>query len=87
MQCHTQAVNITINPKVQVYFTLPALSATNFVRWNFHVDDSIKFRYYIILRRGILTALGLNSKLSEHVIEAGDGPFKGSTISMVGLGM
>ena len=30
-KCHTQAVNITTNLKVKVYFTLPILSATNVV--------------------------------------------------------
>ena len=38
MQCHTQAVNITTNLKVKVYFTLPALRATDVVKWKFHVD-------------------------------------------------
>ena len=49
MQWHTQAGNITTNIKVNMHFTLPALSATNAMRWNFHVDDSAKGRYYIIL--------------------------------------
>ena len=39
----------------------------------------------MILGRDILTELGLNLKLSENVIEADDGPFKGSTTPMVGL--
>ena len=39
MQWNTQAGNITNNLKVKVDFTLPALSATNFVTWNFHVYD------------------------------------------------
>ena len=43
--------------------------------WNFNVDDSAKGRYNIILGRDLLTELGLNIKLSEHVIEADDGPF------------
>ena len=40
----------------------------------------------MILGRDILTELGLNPKLSEHVIEADDGTFKGSTTPMVDLG-
>ena len=44
MQWNTQAGNITTNLKVEIYFTLPALSATNVVTWNFHVDDSAKGR-------------------------------------------
>ena len=41
----------------------------------------------MILGRYILTELGLNLKFSEHVIEADDGPFKGSTTPMVDLVM
>ena len=33
MQWHTQAGNITTNIKVEIYFILPALSATNVVTW------------------------------------------------------
>ena len=40
----------------------------------------------MILGRDILTELRLNIKFSEHVIEADDGPFKGSTTPMVDLG-
>ena len=38
MQWYTQAGNITTNIKVTIYFTLPALSATNVVMWKCHVD-------------------------------------------------
>ena len=44
MQCNTQARNIKTNLKVKVDFTLPALSMTDFVTWNCHVDDSAKGR-------------------------------------------
>ena len=57
MQWHTQARNITTNYKVKVYFTLPALSATNSVTWKFHMDDSAKGRYYMILGQYLLTKL------------------------------
>ena len=40
----------------------------------------------MILGRNILTELGLNFKFSEHVIKDDDGPFKGSTTSVVNLG-
>ena len=40
----------------------------------------------MILGPDILTELGLNLKFSEHVIEADDGNFKGSTTPMVDLG-
>ena len=39
----------------------------------------------MILGRDILTELGLNLKLSEHVIEVDDVPFNGSTTPMVDL--
>ena len=83
MQWYMQAVIITTNIKVKVNFTLHALSATNSVTWNCHVDDSAKGRYNIILRRYLLTELVLNLKFSEHVIEADDGTFEGSTTPMV----
>ena len=40
----------------------------------------------MILGRDLLTSLGLNLKLSDHIIEADDGPFKGSTAPMVDMG-
>ena len=86
MQWNTQAGNITTNLKVKVDFTLPALSATNAVTWNCHVDDSAKGRYDIILGRHIFKELGLNLKFSEHVMKADCGPFNAYTICMVDLG-
>ena len=55
MQWNTQAGNITTNLKVKIDFTLPALSATNVVTWNFHVDDFTKVGYDMILGGNILT--------------------------------
>ena len=69
MQWNTQAGNITTDLKVKIDFTLPALRAMNVVTWNFHVDDSAKGRYDMILSRYLLTELGLNLKFSEHVIK------------------
>ena len=57
MQYHTQAENITTNRKVEIYFTLPSLSATNVVMWKCRVDDSDKGRYDMTLGRYILTEL------------------------------
>ena len=54
IQWITQAGNITTNFKVKIYFTLPALSATNVVTWDYHVDDFAKGRYYMILGQDIL---------------------------------
>ena len=58
MQWITQAVDITTNIKVKVDFTLPALSATNAVTWNCHVDDSAKGRYDMVLLQDLQTELG-----------------------------
>ena len=58
----------------------------NVVTWKCHLDDSTKGRYDLILRRGLLTELGLNFKFSEHIIEADDGPFKVYKTLMVDLG-
>ena len=55
MHWNTQAGNITTNIEVKIYFTLPALSATNVVTWNCHVVDSTKGKYDIILGRYLLT--------------------------------
>ena len=49
MQWHMQAENITNNLNIKVDFTLTALSATNVVTWDCHVDDSAKDSYDIIL--------------------------------------
>ena len=50
------------------------------------MDDYSKGRYDRILGRYILTESGLNLNLTDHVIEAGDGPFIGATAPMVDLG-
>ena len=77
---HMQEGNITTNVKVKIYFNPPKLRA------NCHVDNSTKNRYYIILGRDILTKIGLNLKLSEHVIKTDDETFKGLVAPMVDMG-
>ena len=54
-QQYTQAGNITTNIKVQVYSTLPKLSATNVVTCKYHIDESTKGRYNMSWRRDLLT--------------------------------
>ena len=62
--------------KFNVDFSLPALNATNFVTWEFYVDDSAKGKYNMILGKiFLLTELGLNLKFPEHIIKTDDGPF------------
>ena len=55
MQWHTQAGDITTTIKVKLDFTLPAPSAKHVVTWKWHVDDSDKGRYDMILGKYILT--------------------------------
>ena len=74
--------NITTNLKVKIYSSFTELSATKIVTWNCYVDDSAMVRYDMILCRDILKVLGLSLKLSDQVIEAYDGPLKGSKASM-----
>ena len=62
------------------------MTMTMTMTWDYHVDESNKVRYDMILGREILTVLGLNLKFSDHVIEEDDIPFKGYTASMVDLG-
>ena len=59
MQWHMQAVSITTDLKVKIDLTLSEISATKIVTWNFHVDNSSKGKYDMILVRNLLTALGL----------------------------
>ena len=89
IQLQIQTGNITTNQKVKVNFTLHAFSATKTMMWNCHMYDSAKMKYNIILGKDLLTSLGLNLKLSEHDIEAGDGgeiPFESFTEPMVNFG-
>ena len=53
---------------------------------DFFVDNSAKSIYKMILGRDIFTYLGLNLQLYDHIIEADDGPFKGSMATVVYLG-
>ena len=53
--------------------------------WKYHVDESAKGGYDMILGRDILTEFGLDIKFSEHVIESDYRYFKGSTTPMVDL--
>ena len=57
---YMQAGSTTNNLDFKIYFTLPELSATKIMTWNYHVDYSAKVNYDMISGRYILTALGLN---------------------------
>ena len=66
MQWNKQAGNITTNLKVKIDFTLPALSATNLVTWNFHVDESAKGRCDMILGRRVAVKIGTGGDAPHH---------------------
>ena len=75
IKLHTEAGSITTNIRVKIYFTLTGLSTTKIVTCNCRVDESAKVRYESILGIYLLTALVLNLKFSDNVIEADDGIF------------
>ena len=87
IQTHIQAINGTTNLNVKIYLTLPKFSATNILVWELHIDDSTRSRYNIILGRDMLTALGLNMKISERVIAVGDRYLKISPAPIIHLSM
>ena len=70
MKCHTQAGNINTNLKVEVNFKIPELRATNVTTENFHVDDSAKFIYDMILEKYLLIELVLN--LNSLIVSSED---------------
>ena len=78
MQWYMQSCSTTTNLNIKIDFVLPELSTTKIVAWNCHADESAKVIYSMILDRFLLTALGLNLKLSYHVIGENVGPFKES---------
>ena len=51
--------------------------------WKFEKDRSTNSRWNITLGRYLLTALGLDLKVSEKIILGGDGSFKGWSAPMV----
>ena len=55
------------------------------VTWECNVYDSTKHIYVMILGRDPLTALGLDLKLSEHVIAGGDVIYEVCTAPMVDI--
>ena len=47
------------------------------------MDDSAECRYDMILGRNVLTALGIDIKISDHTIKVGVRPYQGDMVSMV----
>ena len=79
--------NITTNLRIKIDFDLPEFSATKIVMWNFHVENSTKSRYGMILDRYLLILLRLDLKVSYCVINGSDGPFERCRAPMVNSGM
>ena len=69
--------------KLKSIIWLNRIQCKQVVKWECHVYKSNEGRYDIILGRDLLTVLGLDSKMSEHVITVGDGPYKGYTDPML----
>ena len=55
IQQHTQAGNINTNLRVKVEFALSALSSMDFLTCKFHVDESAKGGFDMILGQDLLT--------------------------------
>ena len=51
--------------------------------WKYHVDNSTKGRYDMILGRYLLVALVLNLKFYDHIIVGGKEPDEGCSAPMV----
>ena len=68
IQWHMQTYNINTNLKVQIGFTLPEISAATVETRGFHVYESDKGRYDIILDRYLSIVLVSNIYLFDHVI-------------------
>ena len=46
------------------------------------VDESAEIKYYMILGRDLLIALGIDHKFSERIIIGGGGPYGGCSAPM-----
>ena len=87
MQCHTKVGSITANLKVKnILHYLKLARQKPWRGFSMCMTPLRQVRYDVILGIYILKYLGLNLKLSDNVIEANDGTFKGSTAPIVDLG-
>ena len=78
-----QAGKFMTSKKVDIDFCLPEFSATKIVKRKFHVYESTTGRYIMILVRYLLTALGLDHKLSDNIIIGVNGPYEEVSSDMV----
>ena len=72
----TQAGKLMTANKVNVYFYLPAFSATKIVTWKCCVDESTNSRYGMVLGKYLITALGLYLKFSREESIDSEGPYE-----------
>ena len=63
--------------KVNIDFFSPGFSVTKIVMQKCDVKKYTNSRYYMILGRDILTALGLDIKLSDNIIIGREVPYDG----------
>ena len=72
-----QVEKFTTPKKVNIYFFLPEFSAMKTMTWQYHVNESAKGRYNMILGRDLLTYMGLDLKFYEDVIIGSDRTYEG----------
>ena len=53
--------------------------------WKCHVDHKNNIRYYMILSRYLLTALGMDLDFSENLVIGDEGPYEGCLSNMAEL--
>ena len=73
----TQAINFTTKNIFNVEFYLQYFIAIKIMTWKFHVYDSTKSRYGIIIGRDLLPVIGLYIKFSDRAILCGIVPYEG----------
>ena len=79
----TQYGKFFISKKAYIDFCLSDFSATNTVIWKHSVDKSTNVRYDMILGRDLLTSLGLDLKVSKHIMIVSEVTYVGCSSPMV----
>ena len=72
----TQSGNFTTKYIINKDFTLPDFSETKTMTWKYHVDESTEGRHDIIISRGLLATLWMNSDFYDNTIECGEVPYQ-----------
>ena len=80
-----QSGKFTTSKKVNVDFWLPEFSAKTIVAHKFHVDESTKGRYGMILGIDLLIILVLDIDFYDNFIIGIEGPYEGYLEPMVDL--